>query len=115
MKEVYPKLLSADGIIIGTPVYFWTVTAQTKLLMDRTFSLYHEKRLCGKICGCIAVAGGRGTANALAVLNMFFLGQLMRPASNGISAHGDAKNDKRALNRAHDLGLRIAETITKQQ
>ena len=115
MKDVYPKLLSADGIIIGTPVYFWTVTTQTKLLMDRTFSLYHEKRLGGKVCGCIAVAGGRGTANALAVLDMFFLGHLMRPVSNGLSAHGDVKNDKRAMRGAHDLGLRIAETISKQK
>ena len=43
MKDVYPKLLSADGIIIGTPVYFWTVTAQAKLLMDRTFSFTMKK------------------------------------------------------------------------
>jgi multimeric flavodoxin WrbA len=115
MMNVYPKLLFADGIIIGTPVYFWTVTAQAKLLMDRTFSLYHAKRLSDKVCGCIAVAGGRGTANALAVLDMFFLGQLMRPVSNGLSAHGDVKNDKRALGEARDLGLRIAETISKQK
>ena len=112
MKDVYPKLLSADGIIIGTPVYFWTVTSQAKLLMDRTFSLYHEKRLSGKVCGCIAVAGGRGTVNALAVLNMFFLGHLMRPVSNGLSVHGDITNDKRALRGARDLGLRIAEALS---
>ena len=115
MKDVYPKLRAADGIIIGTPVYFWTVAAQAKLLMDRTFSLYHEKRLGGKVCGCIAVAGARGTANALTVLNMFFLGHLMRPVSNGLSAHGAVKNDERAMRGVHDLGLRIAENISKQK
>ena len=61
MNSVYLKLLSADGIIIGTPVYFWTVTAQAKLLMDRTYSLHHEKKLKGKICGCVVVAGARYT------------------------------------------------------
>ena len=116
MNNVYPKLLAANGIIIGTPVYFWTVSAQTKLLMDRTFSLYHKKRLRGKACGCIAVAGGRGTANALAVLNMFFLGHFMRPVSNGVAAHGNVKTDQRALQGARDLGRRIAsETISKQK
>lgn len=119
MKSVYPKLLAADGIIIGTPVYFWTVTAQAKLFMDRTFSLYHDKRLNGKVCGCIAVAGRRGTANALAALNMFFLGQDMRPVSNGLSAYGsgrgDVKKDERSMRGAHDLGLMIAEAIAKQK
>ena len=119
MKNVYPKLLSADGIIIGTPVYFWTVTAQAKLLMDRTYSLHHDRKLRGKICGCIAVAGRRGTANALAALNMFFLGQDMRPVSNGVSAYGsgkeDVKNDERGMRGARDLGHMVAETIAEQK
>jgi multimeric flavodoxin WrbA len=119
MKSVYLKLLSADGIIIGTPVYFWTVTAQAKLLMDRTYSLHHDKKLKGKICGCIAVAGRRGTANALAALNMFFLGQDMRPVSNGVSAYGsgkgDVKKDERGMRGARELGHMVAETIANQK
>jgi multimeric flavodoxin WrbA len=119
MKNVSTKLLTADGIIIGTPVYFWTFTAQAKLLIDRTFPLSHGKKLKGKICGCIAVAGRRGTANALAALNMFFLGQDMRPVSNGVSAYGsgkeDVKNDERGMRGARDLGHMIAETIKEQK
>ena len=88
---------------------------QAKLLRDRTFSLYHEKRLRGKVCGGIVVSGGRGTANALSVLNMFFLGHEMRPVSNGISAHGDVSKDQRAKLGAHNLGLKITETIYKQK
>jgi multimeric flavodoxin WrbA len=119
MKNVYPKLFLADGIIMGTPVYFWTFTAQAKLLIDRTYSLNHGKKLKNKICGCIAVAGRRGTANALAALNMFFLGQGMRPISNGVSVYGsgrgDVKKDERGMREAHDLGAMIAETIAKQK
>jgi adenylate kinase len=35
MQEIYSKMLEADGIIFGSPVYFWGVTAQAKALSDR--------------------------------------------------------------------------------
>lgn len=35
MDEIYPKLVEADGVILGSPVYFGTVTAQMKAFMDR--------------------------------------------------------------------------------
>ena len=114
MKWIYLKLLWADGIVLGTPVYFWTVSAQAKLLIDRTYSLRGGK-LAGKKCGGIAVAGRRGTTNALSLLNMFFLGQGLIPVSNGVSVYapsiGDAKKDERGIRTAHDLGRRIADTI----
>jgi multimeric flavodoxin WrbA len=119
MENVYSKLLSADGIVLGTPVYFWAVNAQTKLLIDRSYALFHGRQLSGKICGCIAVAGRRGTANALALLNMFFLGQSMNPVSNGVSAYGSGKGsvkkDERGIRGAREIGRRIAEAIAKQK
>ena len=36
MQELYEKLLAADGIIFGTPIYFYNMTAQAKTLLDRT-------------------------------------------------------------------------------
>ena len=60
MQAIYPQLLSADGIIIGSPVYFWSVTGQAKLMMDRTYALrYPTFRLEGKVGGAIAIAGKR--------------------------------------------------------
>jgi peptide deformylase len=59
MKSVYSKLLSADGIVVGTPVYFWTVTAQAKLFMDRLYALGNEEGygLRGKKIGIILTWG----------------------------------------------------------
>ncbi len=117
MTSIYPQLKSADGIVIGTPVYFWTVSAQTKLLIDRTYAL-RGGRLSGKVCGGVAVAGRRGTTSALSLLNMFFLGQGMRPVSNGVSAYastkGGVRKDERGMSSARDLGRRIADTIAKK-
>ncbi len=39
MQILYPKLLSADAIVIASPVYWFTVSAQTKLFMDRCYAL----------------------------------------------------------------------------
>jgi multimeric flavodoxin WrbA len=39
MQSVYEDMKTADAVIIGSPVYMWQVTAQTKLLFDRLFPL----------------------------------------------------------------------------
>ncbi len=39
MQKVYKKLREADAWIIASPVYWFTVSAQTKLWMDRCFAL----------------------------------------------------------------------------
>jgi multimeric flavodoxin WrbA len=42
MQALYPKLLAADAWVIASPVYWFTMSAQTKLFMDRCFALYAE-------------------------------------------------------------------------
>ncbi len=39
MQIVYKKLLEADAWVIASPVYWFTVSAQTKVWMDRCFAL----------------------------------------------------------------------------
>jgi multimeric flavodoxin WrbA len=44
MAEVLEKMIAADVIVMATPVYFYTMDAQTKTLIDRTYSRYTEIR-----------------------------------------------------------------------
>lgn len=44
MAEVLDKMLAADVIVMATPVYFYTMNAQMKTLIDRTYSMYTEIR-----------------------------------------------------------------------
>ena len=118
MQDLYPKMIEAEGIILGSPVYFWSVTAQAKLVIDRTYALRRPtSRLEGKIGGAIAVAGRRGEVEALTVINNFFLGQGMTPVGLGVdgkgSEKGDVKKDERALNGAAELGRRMVELIRR--
>ncbi len=121
MKQLYPKLLEADGILLGTPVYFWAVSAQAKLVIDRTYALRYPttraRRLQDKVGGGIAVAGRRGQINALTMINNFFLGHGMIPAGLGVDARGSEKgtvnNDERALDEAIQLASRMVELIQR--
>jgi multimeric flavodoxin WrbA len=42
MTEVLDKMIEADVIVMATPVYFYTMNAQMKTLIDRTYSRYTE-------------------------------------------------------------------------
>jgi multimeric flavodoxin WrbA len=42
MAEVLDKMVSADVIVMATPVYFYTMCAQMKTLIDRTCARYTE-------------------------------------------------------------------------
>jgi len=44
MTEVLEKMISADVIVMATPVYFYTMCAQMKTLIDRTCARYTEIR-----------------------------------------------------------------------
>ncbi|AKB80239.1 iron-sulfur flavoprotein [Methanosarcina horonobensis HB-1 = JCM 15518] len=35
MQELYRQIEEADAVVLGSPVYMWQMTAQTKLIIDR--------------------------------------------------------------------------------
>jgi len=116
MQKIYKKILAADGIILGSPVYFWSVTSQAKTLMDRTYALrYPHHKLKNKVGGAIAAAGRRGSVNALSTINNFFLGHDMLTTGLGISGYGtnkgEVKQDKRAMQGARSLGTQVTQLI----
>jgi multimeric flavodoxin WrbA/protein-tyrosine-phosphatase len=41
--EIYPLLREADVIVLASPIYFYNVTAQIKLLIDRSQALWSRK------------------------------------------------------------------------
>ncbi|VVB90728.1 Iron-sulfur flavoprotein [uncultured archaeon] len=71
MAEVYEKLETSDAIIVSSPVFFGSVTAQLKALFDRTILLRRNGFLLkGKVGGAVAVGGSRNggqeyTVNAI--------------------------------------------------
>ena len=44
MQTVYPKLVEADGIIFGTPIYVYGMTTQAKAIIDRPCALIEPEK-----------------------------------------------------------------------
>ena len=42
MAEILEKMITADVIVMATPVYFYTMNGQMKTLIDRTYARYTE-------------------------------------------------------------------------
>ena len=63
MQPIYAKLIEAHGWVIASPVYWFSMSAQTKLFLDRCFALtaYKKDAFAGKR---IAVAMSFGDEDA---------------------------------------------------
>jgi multimeric flavodoxin WrbA len=48
MQKVYPLLEKAERIVVASPVYFYGVTGQLKLLVDRSQAVYMKHELARK-------------------------------------------------------------------
>jgi len=46
MTTLYDEIASADGIVIGSPVYMWNITGQTKLFLDRFYAFLNPDYSC---------------------------------------------------------------------
>ena len=71
VKEVSEKLKEADGLVVGSPVYFASATGEVIAFLDRLF-MTAEKDLRLKPAAAIASARRGGTTATLDVLNKYF-------------------------------------------
>ena len=69
--DVYEKMRDADGIILGSPVYFDAVSAQLKAFIDRTADCRHCQQLVGKYGMAVTATASSGADETLKQLNDF--------------------------------------------
>jgi multimeric flavodoxin WrbA len=85
--ELFDKIMAADGLILGTPVYFWGMTAQAKAVIDRSIAFHGtEHNYNNKVCGAVTSCGSLGMGNVLKDLTYFIVQRRMLPA-NQVSAY----------------------------
>jgi multimeric flavodoxin WrbA len=118
VEKIFQKMEEADGIIVGSPVYFFTINAQTKTFIDRVGYLHlaRGKPFRNKVGGAVAVARRSGLTDALSQILMFFAGARMIIATPAVtvlaSVKGDAIKDTEGIELARELGkstVQIAE------
>lgn len=119
MQLIHEKMLDADGIILGTPVYFWSVSGQAKVLIDRTLPLrYPHLKLANKVAGAIAVASRRGGVSALNTLQRYFASNHMFSAElvDGLANEkGSVTKDREGIKSAYEMGRQIVSLIKQHR
>jgi multimeric flavodoxin WrbA len=115
MQVLLDKMIAADGIIYGTPIYFWGMTAQAKAIIDRTISLNKpERSLANKVCGVVASCGSLGLVDALKDYSYYIVQRRMLPA-NQVSAYlmgpDDLKKMEKCLKALNDLGRQMVALV----
>jgi len=118
MQDLYNKLLAANGIIFGTPIYFYSMAAQAKTVIDRTIALNRPERSLGnKVGGVVAVAGSMGLIDALKDLYFYMVTRQMLPA-NFVAAYPGSRDElrkmERCMNAAQDLGRQMVQIVAKK-
>ena len=121
-ETIYEKMVEADGIILGSPVYFGSATPEIKALIDRAgyVSSQTGKRVFeNKVGGPLIVARRAGQNFTLAQLLFFFLHQgMIVPGSTywNISFGGDklqVRDDKEGRNTAKNFGKKMGWLLKK--
>jgi multimeric flavodoxin WrbA len=117
-NECIEKMLGADGIILGSPVYFQDVTPEMKALIDRTGYVSRSNgRMFTKKVGASVVAVRRsGAIHALDTMDHFFLsGQIVIVGrAIGIGREkGEVEKDAEGIELVQSLGQRMAWVLEK--
>jgi multimeric flavodoxin WrbA len=114
MDLIYPKLLDADVIVFASPVYWFHLSAQTKLVIDRFYALGKDEKylLQGKRFGLVlsygdtdpftsgAVNAIRSLQDALSYIDAHFVGCVYGSADKA----GEIGENKSLLEEAYRLG-----------
>jgi multimeric flavodoxin WrbA len=124
MHAILPKIAAADALILGSPVYYGSVSGGLKCFLDRCRPLKLQgNRLKGKVGGAIAVGKVWGHSNAIDSILHFFgsQGMISVPIDSnpGIgaqvyaTARGDAEKDTEGQKAVQELGRKIVEYLIR--
>ncbi len=120
-NEIIERLAAADGIILGSPVYFADVTSEIKAIMDRAGYVGRAKRdMFRRKPGAAVVAVRRaGGMHAFDTLNHFFsIAEMVTVGSSywniGVGRErGDVAEDAEGMRTMHRLGENMAWLLEK--
>lgn len=123
MEEIYRDIRTADRIILASPIFFFSLSAQSKIMIDRCQSFWCEKYLLKKPLpegpysrkGLLLLAGGMkkeiGTQCAEATAKAFFrtisVSEHKTLSYLGVDAKGAIREHPAALKEAFEAGTKL--------
>ncbi len=117
-EAIKNKLLACDGIILASPNYIFSVSAQMKALFDRCNGLIHCLAMEGKYAALVETSGGGGDEEVLQYMSRFVnsmgacaVGGVGSPAA-GVRTFPD---EQQLFARARALGGELCRCIREKQ
>ncbi len=117
MQDLYPKMIEADAWVIASPVYWFTMSAQTKLWMDRSFAFpaYAEDPFSNKRIAIAMSYGGEdpfdsGCVNALRTFQDAFRyvgSRIVGFVYGSAMKAGEIANNTTVMEAAEELGRKL--------
>ena len=117
-NEYIEKMIEADGIILGSPVYFTDVTAEMKALIDRAgfVSLANGGMYKNKVGAVVVAVRRSGATHTLDTMSHLFLSAQMIMVGRGIGVgmeKGEVEKDREGIQGVETLGQRMAWLLNK--
>jgi multimeric flavodoxin WrbA len=123
MQGLYEKLLEADVVALASPVFFYSLSAQTKAMIDRTQALWARRYVLKNdfpggnrqgVLLCVGATKGRLLfVGPRLVARYFFDAINVRYAAEilvrGVEEKGAIQERPEVLEQARDLGRRLAQ------
>src|SRR5512136_1117758 len=113
---IVKKVLECDVLVIGSPTYYYDVGGQLKNFIDRTYSLYHDRKLAGRKGVAVAVHANKGAVRTIQTLEGFLSSHEFASLGcvKGTGYHeGDVLNDAEALKKAQKMGDKIIRLVKR--
>ena len=129
MQEIYRILIDADFIAVASPVFFTTVSAYLKAMIDRCQRFWvlkyeHNKKIIKKTRGGIFIsASGSGSAAIFncpskvirSFFDVLFIDYLKDFTFNNLDKKGDILNNKKALSTLYDFGKNMEFLVMEKK
>lgn len=119
MNSLYPKLLNARAIILACPIYWFTVSGQMKLFLDRLYALHGKEgfALKYKTMAAILVYGDvdhlkSGAINAMGTLQncfSYFSAKYKKIIHGSANKRGDVIKNIKLMEDLKKLGKDLIE------
>jgi len=118
MQALYPKLAAADAIVLASPVYWFTMSAQLKTCIDRWYGFQgtNWQELQGKRFGVVLAygdasltsSGGINAVHTFESMCRYLRGEIVGIVHGSLSGVGDAEKKPALMREAQKLGEKLA-------
>ena len=122
MQTLYPKVRAADAVVYASPIYWFSISAQLKLFIDRCYAMGEGEdepenyELAGKKIGVVLTYGdvdpyASGAINAIRMFQDIFRyvpAEIVGIVYGNAMDEGEIKKNAEVMQRAFDLGAKLA-------